>query len=260
MADPAPDSLRPLASGGRLRRFPDAEAVALAAADAFEAEAVAAIEARGVFRVLLSGGSTPKRMLEVLGERIDAMPFDWDAVRFFFGDERSVGPDHPDSNYGMACRALLDAIPTSARHAERLRGEEPDPSAAARDYEGCVAREFGVSADGAPPAFDLVFLGMGDDGHTASLFPGTAALEEQTRWFVANEVPQLGTLRLTATFPLLAGARRIVFLVSGEGKRARMAEIMSPKRDPSAYHPCERVRNEGRLDWFVDRAALGEDR
>lgn len=260
MADSAPDASRTLASGGRLHRFPDAEAVARAAAAAFEEEAVAAIEARGAFRVLLSGGSTPKRMLEVLAERVDAMPFDWDDVRFFFGDERTVGPDHPDSNYGMACRALLDAIPASGRHVERLRGEAPGPAEAALEYEDGVAREFGVSTGGEPPAFDLVFLGMGDDGHTASLFPGTAALDEETAWFMANEVPQLDTIRLTVTFRLLARARRILFLVCGEGKHARMAEITSPDRDPSDPHPCERVRNEGRLDWFVDAAAVGGDR
>lgn len=245
-----------LASGGRLHRFPDAESVARAAAEVFEQETLAAIEARGVFRVLLSGGSTPKRLLEILAERIDHVAFAWGDVRFFFGDERSVGPDSADSNYAMACESLLDAIPASQRHVERLRGEAPDLAAAASEYEERVAREFGSARGEAPPAFDLVFLGMGDDGHTASLFPGTAALGERRHWFVANEVPQLGTVRLTATFALLARARRILFLVCGSGKRARMAEITSDDRAPSSLHPSERVRTEGRLDWFVDEAAL----
>lgn len=245
-----------LASGGRLHRFPDAETVTRAAAAVFEEEALAAIEARGTFRVLLSGGSTPKRLLEILAERVDRVAFAWGDVRFFFGDERSVGPDSADSNYAMACAALLDAIPASQRHVERLRGEAPDLAAAAIEYEEHVALEFGSARGEAPPAFDLVFLGMGDDGHTASLFPGTAAVGEDTRWFVENDVPQLGTTRLTATFALLEQARRILFLVCGAGKRARMAEITRDDRPPSSWHPCEHVRTEGRLDWFADEAAL----
>jgi len=245
-----------LASGGRLHRFADAETVARAAAAVFEQEALAAIEARGIFRVLLSGGSTPKRLLEILAERVDRVAFAWSDVRFFFGDERSVGPESADSNYAMACAALLDAIPASQRRVERLRGEAPDLAAAAREYEERVAAEFDSAVGEAPPAFDLVFLGMGDDGHTASLFPGTAALGEGQRWFVENDVPQLATVRLTATFALLGRARRILFLVCGAGKRARMAEITRRDREPSSFHPCERVRTEGRLDWFVDEAAL----
>ncbi len=256
MASAGAGPARKLASGGDLYRFPDAEAVARAGALVFVAEAQAAIAARGVFRVLLSGGSTPKRMLEILAEQVDRVPFAWEDVRFFFGDERPVGPDDADSNHAMACAALLDSIPAEARRVERLRGEHPDRGEAARDYELRVAREFGIRPEDAPPSFDLVFLGMGDDGHTASLFPGTGALEERRRWFVANPVHELETVRLTATFPLLARARRIVFLVCGAAKRERMAEITRPERDPSSLLPCERVRAEGRLDWFVDEAAL----
>lgn len=256
----APGDTTRLASGGDVHRFSDAEAVAHAGAEAFEEEALASIAERGAFRVLLSGGSTPRRMLEILGERIDRVPFDWAGVHFFFGDERSVGPDSAASNYAMARAALLDAIPASRRHVERLHGERSDLAQAAQDYERVVTREFGCAPGDGPPSFDLVFLGMGDDGHTASLFPGTAGLEERTRWFVANEVPQLDTVRLTATFPLLGAANRILFLVCGEGKRERMAEIMRRDRAPASFHPCERVRTEGRLDWFVDRAAWAGSR
>ncbi|MEM9175059.1 MAG: 6-phosphogluconolactonase [Myxococcota bacterium] len=245
----------PLVSGGRLHRFPDAESVAHAGADAFVAEARASIASRGAFRVLLSGGSTPKRMLEILAEQIDRAPLDWNDVRFFFGDERAVGPDASDSNFRMASQALLDAIPEAARHVERARGEAPDLHEAAAAYARRMAEVFGGPSEPLP-AFDLVFLGMGDDGHTASLFPGTKALDETTRGYVANEVPQLGTWRLTATYPLLARARRALFLVCGAGKRARMAEITRQDRAPASFHPCERVRTAGRLDWFVDEAAL----
>ena len=247
-----------IASGGRLWRFPDAEAVARAGAEAFAAEAEEAIGSRGAFRVLLSGGSTPKRMLELLAASPYCERVDWERVRGFYGDERAVGPDHPDSNHAMVRAALLDPLPDGVGHVERLRGESPDLDRAALDYERAVAAEFGISSEDPPPAFDLVYLGMGEDGHTASLFPGTRALEERERWFVANEVPQLATRRLTATFALLERARRIVFLVCGAGKRDRLAEVDVGTRDGAgSLLPSARVRAAGRVDWFVDEAAAG---
>lgn len=255
MPDVAPRTVR-FASGARLQCFPDAEAVADAAAETFATEARKATQARGVFRVLLSGGSTPRRMLERLAQSPYDEGVDWPRVRFFFGDERAVGPESPDSNYAMARTALFDHLRESSRFVERMRGESEDLARAASDYEEAVAHEFGILREDPPPSFDLVYLGMGEDGHTASLFPNTRALDERERWFVANEVPQLATQRLTATFALLERARRTVFLVCGESKGERLREIIAADRQGApSPHPSGRVRAAGRVEWFVDEAA-----
>ena len=226
--------------------FETPERLAEAAAHAFVREAAEAIAERGRFAVALAGGSTPKATYEVLA-RDHAERVDWPNVHVFFGDERTVPPDNEDSNYRMAREALLDHVPVGPVH--RMRGELP-PDEAAASYEDELNEFFG----GEPPALDLVMLGIGEDGHTASLFPGTPALEVTDRLVVANPVPKLETTRLTLTAPALNAARQVVFLVAGEGKSEALAQILEGDADPRAY-PAKLVRPPGGPTWMVDRAA-----
>ena len=221
------------------------EALARAAARAFVESAAEAIAERGRFAVALAGGSTPKATYGVLA-RDHAEDVDWPNVHVFFGDERTVPPDHEDSNYRMAREALLDRVPVGSVH--RMRGELP-PDEAAASYETYLKQFFGGEA-----VLDLVMLGIGGDGHTASLFPGTPALEVTDRLVVANPVPKLDTTRLTLTAPVLSAARAVNFLVAGEGKAEALREILEGDADPHRY-PAKLVRPPGGPTWFVDRAA-----
>ncbi len=226
------------------------EELAEAAARYFVARAEGAINALGRFAVVLAGGSTPKATYEVFA-RDYADKLDWGRVHVFFGDERTVPPDHEDSNYRMAHEALLSRVPVGSVH--RMRGELP-PAEAAASYEGELREFFGP--DGAP-AFDLILLGLGEDGHTASLFPETSALDVTDRWVVANPVLKLETTRLTLTVPAINAARAVTFLVAGEGKAEALKEILEGDADPRAY-PAKLIRPEnGDLTWMVDRAAAG---
>jgi 6-phosphogluconolactonase len=228
----------------RLHETP--EALARAAARAFVESAAEAIAERGRFAVALAGGSTPKATYEVLA-RDHAEDVDWPNVHVFFGDERTVPPDHEDSNYRMAREALLDRLPVGSVH--RMRGELP-PDEAAASYETDLRQFFG----GEFPVLDLVMLGIGEDGHTASLFPGTEALGVTDRLAVANPVPKLDTTRLTLTVPVLNAAREVRFLVAGRGKAEALAEILEGDAEPREY-PAKFVRPPGGPIWMVDRAA-----
>ena len=219
--------------------------LAEAAARAFVDGAAGAIAERGRFAVALAGGSTPKATYEVLA-RDHSQDVDWPNVHAFFGDERTVPPDHEDSNYRMAREALLDHVPVGSVH--RMRGELP-PDEAAASYERELGQFFGGEA-----VLDLVMLGIGPDGHTASLFPGTAALGVTDRLAVANPVPKLGTTRLTLTVPVLNAAREVRFLVAGAGKAGALAEILEGDADPREY-PAKLVRPPGGPIWMVDHAA-----
>lgn len=222
--------------------------LAQAAARDFAARAKSAIEERGRFAVALAGGSTPKATYEVLA-RDYAEDFDWGAVHAFFGDERTVPPDHEDSNYRTAREALLDHVPVGSAH--RMRGELP-PEEAASAYEEDLREFFGP--DGLP-RFDLILCGIGDDGHTLSLFPETAALDVTDRLVVANPVLKLETMRLTLTVPVVNAAHAVSFLVAGEGKAAAVKEILEGNAVPRAY-PAKYVDPQsGDLTWMVDRAA-----
>jgi len=231
----------------------DAEGVAREAVALWRRHAADGIAARGCFRTLLSGGSTPRRLFELLAAERDGAP-DWGRTHLFWGDERCVAPDHRDSNFRMTREALGSAVVVPSTQVHRLCAERPDADAAARDYQAAVAAAFGVDPAGPPPPFDLVWLGLGTDAHTASLFPGTAALAETRRWFVANEVPQLATRRLTATYPLLDAARCVVFLVAGADKAPALARVMAAEGDV-ATAPARGVRPAGSLIWVLDRAA-----
>src|SRR5215204_7074145 len=176
---------------------------------------------------------------------------DWSRVYVFFGDERSVPPHHEDSNLKMASEVLLDHVPVG--NVYRMRGELP-PEKAAEAYEEEL-RTFFRTED--VPRFDLILLGLGADGHTASLFPETSALDVTDRWVVVNPVLKLGTSRLTLTIPVINAARAVTFLVAGEGKAGAMREVLEDDADPRAY-PAKFIRPEsGDLTWLVDRAATG---
>jgi 6-phosphogluconolactonase len=226
-------------------------------ADLFQAAAIEfarlasqAVQTNGRFSVALSGGSTPKSLYSLLASgSIPSIP--WDKIFFFFGDERCVPPDHPDSNYRMACETGLFAkVPND--HVFRVHAEETNPDNAARAYEQTL-REFFGSQPGEFPRFDLVLLGLGPDGHTASLFPGTAALNEHTRLVVANWVDQFHTYRITFTLPVLNGSACVMFLASGAEKSNIVREVI---KNEHADLPSQKVRPaDGRLLWMMDRAA-----
>jgi 6-phosphogluconolactonase len=199
------------------------------------------------FHFVLTGGSTPKALYKILSER----NLDWKNVHFWWGDERCVPPDHPDSNFGMAQKTLLSKITLEQDHIYRMKGEM-EPASAALEYESHLRKVFGSDAI---PSFDLVLLGMGEDGHTASLFPGTAALKVQDRLVVHNYVEKLQANRLTMTFSLLNRAKRILFLVSGASKAMALKQVLGGEFDPFQY-PSQGIRPvHDELIFFVDEAA-----
>lgn len=241
---------------GVLRRVANEEEVALKGAEEIARVAAEAISARGTFTIALTGGATPRRLYELLASPAAGYRagVPWARTHAFFGDERHVPPDHADSNYRMAREALLDHVELGSVH--RMRGEEPDAEAAAVAYEAELESFFGVrAARDAPPRFDLVLLGLGEDAHVASLFPGSAALEERRRWVVAPYAEHLGTHRITLTLPVLNAGREVLFLVSGARKAQALAKVFAPAAGISEA-PAARVRPaSGELIWLVDAAA-----
>ena len=227
--------------------YSSSEELSAAAAREFAAKAEEAIEERGRFAVVLAGGSTPETMYRILA-RDYADHIDWGRIYVFFGDERSVPPHHEDSNHKMASEVLLDHVPVGNVH--RMRGELPPDEAAEADEE--ELRTFFQTED--VPRFDLILLGIGGDGHTASLFPETPALGVTDRLAVANPVPKLGTTRLTLAVPVLSAARAVNILVAGEGKAEALREILEGDADPRRY-PAKLVRPPGGPTWLIDQAA-----
>lgn len=231
-----------------LQIFEDKKQLAEAAARDFSERAATAIESSGRFAVALAGGSTPEATYKLLASEY-ADEVDWGKVHVFFGDERSVPPDDEDSNYRMAREALLDHVSVGSVH--RMKGE-PLPDEAAMQYEEELREFFG--ALGEPPEFDLIQLGIGDDGHTASLFPNTPALEVTDRWAAQNPVPKLETVRITLTLPVINASKAISFLVAGEGKAEALKEVLEGDADPHDY-PSKLVQPAGELNWMVDEEA-----
>ena len=227
-----------------------------AAAEEVLAAAAEAVAERGRFTIALSGGSTPKSLYALIAANASAS-LPWDQMFFFWGDERHVPPDDPDSNYGMAKETLLSKIPTPPANIFPSPAENPDAAAAADAYEQTLRKFFGLTP-GQFPRFDLILLGMGPDGHTASLFPDTAALQEKSRLVIANWVEKLQTDRITLTLPVLNAARCVAFLVSGTDKAAVLREVLEGSA-PAQKYPSKLVQpGEGKLIWFVDRAAASE--
>lgn len=204
----------------------------------------------GRFSIALSGGSTPKSLYSLLAsEKRNSVP--WEKIYFFFGDERHVPPDHAESNYRMADEAMFSRVPVKSENIFRIHAEQ-DAEQAAQNYEQSLRTFFSVRP-GEFPRFDLIFLGMGPDGHTASLFPGTTALSENRRLVVANWVEKFKTFRITMTYPVLNHAACVIFLTSGADKAAMLHEVLE---NDKADLPCQKVRPvNGSLLWMVDKAA-----
>ena len=226
-----------------------AEALAAALADRFAAAALEAVQRRGTFRVALAGGSTPQRAYALLADRRGGLP--WAQTQVFWGDERPVPPDHPDSNYRMAREALLSRVPLPAAQVYRMAGEAQDLDAAAADYAVRMADAFGLPTDGGPPRFDLILLGMGAEGHTASLFPESPALGSRA-WVAAPFVPALGMRRLTLTPWVINAAEAVVFGVAGANKAAALSAVLRGPRQPERYPAQAVAPRQGRVEWLVE--------
>jgi 6-phosphogluconolactonase len=212
-----------------------------------------AVRSHGRCSLVLSGGSTPRTLYGLLASAFrDHIP--WTSVHMFFGDERYVSPDDPDSNYRMAKDTLLDHVPCPAANIHPMPTHFQSPDAAARDYERTLRSYFG----GDWPNFDLILLGLGEEGHTASLFPGSPALGERTRWVVAVKAPAEPPTRLTLTLPALTRAANIYVLVAGSKKAGALQHVLTGIPDPNAY-PAAGIRStEGTLIWWVDREAAAQ--
>lgn len=239
-----------------VRTFDSIDALSAAAADELLAIAAAAVAERGVAHVALSGGSTPKRLFQLLAQKgRDAAP--WDHIQLWWGDERSVGPEHADSNFRMTKENLLD--PLKLTRFERIEGEV-EPADGAKRYGDKLAKL--APAEGQWPVFDYVMLGMGPDGHTASLFPNSPALDNVTDVVVANPVDSPltkgPTTRITLTAPALNWGRQIRFLVAGADKAEPLWHVLRGPRDPKTY-PSQLIKpSSGHLAWFVDKAAAAK--
>jgi len=236
-----------------IKVFPDANALIRAAAELYVSVHNAALASHGRFYVALSGGSTPKALYELLSSDEYRAQIDWTHTYFFWGDERCVPPDHADSNYRMARESLLNHVPIPQDHIYRMRGEV-DPEQAAGEYEGVLKALF----RGENTRFDLLLLGMGDDGHTASLFPHTAALQEKQRLVVANYLEAKGIWRITLTTRAINAAVNIAFLVSGAAKSDRLRDVLKGEYQPE-HLPSQLIKpDNGTLLWLVDAAAAAK--
>jgi 6-phosphogluconolactonase len=232
----------------------DQTAFVRTAVELITAAAIISIGRRGFFRIALAGGSTPRAVYEALATDRD---IDWRRWQLFWGDERTVPPDSEESNYRMVRTALLDRLPVTPGLVIRMAGEA-EPDAAAASYADSVRELVPAnprSGAGAWPRFDLILLGMGSDGHTASLFPQTNGLHEVDRPVIANAVPKLATVRLTFTAPLINAARRVLFLVRGADKAAVLDAVLNGPRRPFEL-PSQMIQpTDGSLTWLVDRDA-----
>ena len=237
---------------GELRVYGDAEQLARAAAELFVTLAAESSKARGRFRVALSGGSTPRRVYELLASSGFKPRVDWNQVDLFWGDERYVPADDRDSNYRMTAEALLRHVPVPAANVHRVPTEISPPAAAAGAYEDDIRRSFGDLSS--VPQFDLVYLGLGTNGHTASLFPYSPALKETSRLVLADFVAEVNTWRISMSAPLLNRGRTVAFLVEGQQKAEVLRDVLFGPPDQERL-PAQLIDPEGKLLWMVDEAA-----
>ncbi len=228
--------------------YRDMEALTNAATDYITALAVESQALRGQFTMALSGGKSPQAIYARLARVGTEAGIDWSRVFFFWGDERCVPPEHPESNYGMARRTFLEEIPVPKGNVHRIPGELP-PEMAAMVYERTLRQFFGQI-----PRFDLVLLGMGDDGHTASLFPNTPVIHEADRWVMSVKVPKLGVARVTLTPVAFNAAAHGVMLISGPQKAERLRQVFNGPYMPDLL-PVQTIHTAGSLLWFVDAEA-----
>jgi 6-phosphogluconolactonase len=236
--------------------YPDAAALAKAAAVDLLRRAQQSVAERGHFTLALAGGSTPRKLYSLLASDADFRDFPWDKTHLFFGDERHVPPSHVDSNYLMVSGTLLASGRVPAANVHRVRAELPDADRAAADYDAELHTFFtpAMRFNGFP-RFDVILLGMGPDGHTASLFPDSKALREKERWVVANWVEKFNAARITFTFPVLDAARAVLLLVAGADKADMLHEVLVTKRSTAVY-PVQQVQPlDGAKVWLLDHAA-----
>lgn len=233
---------------------PDTQALTQSAAEHVIHQASLAINARDRFTIALAGGSTPKSLYALLASPEYRSRLDWGKIEFYWGDERHVTPDHAESNYRMAHAAMLSPLAIPEEQIHRMRGELEQAQQAADEYEDLLRSRLGES-DSSIPQLDLILLGMGPDGHTASLFPGTDAIHESTRWVSAPWVEKFQTFRITMTPAIINNAHQVTFLVSGDGKAEVLQDVMEGPFQPDLL-PSQMIRPiSGRLTWLLDQGA-----
>jgi len=240
-----------------IRILPDGAAIARRAAQEFVQAAARAVREKGSFNVALAGGSTPKALYSLLvNDPTLRSQVPWDKIRLFFGDERHVPPDHPDSNFRMATEAMISKAPLKPEQVTRIKGEYPDAEQAALEYEKAL-REYFRLKDGEYPRFDLVLAGMGNEGHTLSLFPGTKALHADRRVTVRNWVGKLYAERITLTAPAASNAAQVIFMVKGADKAPALKAVLEGPFEPEQLPAQWLQPKNGKLLWLVDAAAGG---
>lgn len=234
------------------RIFPDVHLLSQAAAHESVSVIEAAAREKGLCSICLSGGTTPAKLYTLWATAYrDKLP--WNQIHFFWGDERYVSPENSLSNYRMALGTMLCLLPIPAQNVHRMPTTLPLPEDAAEKYEAVLREFFGKQ----PPAFDLLLLGVGEEGHTASLFPGSPALNENKRWVVPVRVPAEPPQRLTLTLPVLNRSRNVFFLVAGANKRQVIEALRKEPAESVSAYPAGRIRPQGRLTWLLDQAAAG---
>jgi 6-phosphogluconolactonase len=238
----------------QVRVLRDMESLSRGAADRFLTLSRESISEGGKFTVALSGGSTPQRFYALFGSDPYQKIVDWTGMHVFWADERAVPRDHPDSNFKLAFDTFLSRVPIPEANLHRIRGED-GPEKAAREYEDDLRNFFGLQST---PVFDLIILGMGEDGHTASLFPGSSALAETTRLVLPVYPDKPKTSRVTLTLPVLNNASHILFLVSGRAKADIVAEVLGDEKAKTRY-PAGLVNpSRGSIEWFIDKDAAAK--
>jgi 6-phosphogluconolactonase len=238
-----------------IRILADSAAIAQRAAQEFVQAAASAVRARGSFNVALAGGSTPKALYSLLGnDQTLRSQVPWDKLHLFFGDERHVPPDHPDSNFRMATDAMISKSPLKPDQVTRIKGEYPDADQAALEYENAL-RDYFHLKPGDYPRFDLLLVGMGNEGHTLSLFPGTKALNADGRIAVRNWIGKLYTDRITLTAPAACNSAEILFMVTGADKAPALKSVLEGPFEPDQLPAQSLQPTNGKLLWLVDTAA-----
>lgn len=239
-----------------IRKLTTPQELFAAAAEEVVRAANQAVAQRGRFTIALSGGSTPKSLYNLLATNARTT-FPWDQTYFFWSDERHVPPSDPESNYRMADEAMLSKVPVAASNVFRIPAENPNADAAAQVYDQTLQKFFQLKP-GEFPQFDLILLGIGPDGHTASLFPESAGLQEKSRLVIANWVEKFRTSRITFTLPVLNAAHTVAFLVSGTDKAPALHAVLE-ENAPGERYPAKLVHpSDGKLIWFLDRAAASQ--
>ena len=246
-----------MSSKPEIRIVKDPTELAIAAAGEFKRLADKAVKDKGIFNVALSGGSTPKAMFDLLNTDLWQITIPWFETHFFWGDERHVPPDDKDSNYRMTQEHLFSKIPIPSVNIHRIEAESSNAESAAVKYERELRQHFNLSQTEIPQ-FDLVFLGMGDDGHTASLFPGTDAVHDSKHLVAAPWVEKFNSHRITLTPKVINNSDRVVFLVKGEDKADALVEVIEGERNPDLY-PAQIIDpTHGSLLWLCDRASCSK--